>query len=245
MPFLTRLATTGMNFRDRSGQDTRSLHGPDAEPLDALSDTGLSDVGALRFLSGQRGLRFSRSASGWHGPCPGKTSHHERAPASALRPVNLSREMSSTGGCLPMVREFVPAFQTIVLLAYATAHYVKTTGDIGILDEKLPFLEGQALQPGEHDAFFHPRTSDETKTLYDHCALGLKQSLKVGKMALPLIGTGDWNDGIKICVREKGQKGKVSGLAGFYIRHSLHLFPWRLHATNTSVPKNGLPMPTP
>ncbi len=98
-------------------------------------------------------------------------------------------------------------------LAYAVAHYVDATGDAGILDEQIAFLEGQALAPGTHDAFFHPTISDETATLFEHCARALDQSLALGRHGLPLIGTGDWNDGMNR-VGEHGQ-GESVWLAWF------------------------------
>ena len=81
-------------------------------------------------------------------------------------------------------------------LAFAVTHYVDTTADIGILDVQIPFLEGERLVPGQHDSFFQPATSDETATLFDHCARALEQSLGTGSHGLPLMGTGDWNDGM-------------------------------------------------
>jgi cyclic beta-1,2-glucan synthetase len=81
-------------------------------------------------------------------------------------------------------------------LAHAVARYVLVTGDSPVLDEVVPFLEGQMLRPEEHDAFFEPVTSDESCTVFEHCARALDASLQLGAHGLPLIGTGDWNDGL-------------------------------------------------
>ena len=81
-------------------------------------------------------------------------------------------------------------------LAYAVAHYVGATGDAAVLDVAVPFLEGQLLRPEEHDSFSQPTVSDEVGTLFEHCARALDASLQVGRHRLPLIGTGDWNDGM-------------------------------------------------
>jgi len=81
-------------------------------------------------------------------------------------------------------------------LAYAAAHYLAATGDAAVLDIEIPFLEGQALAPGEHDNLFLPTTSDRSVSFYEHCALALDASLSLGGHGLPLMGTGDWNDGM-------------------------------------------------
>ncbi len=80
-------------------------------------------------------------------------------------------------------------------LCYAAAQYIAKTNDHAVLDESVPFIQGQALQRGEEDAFFEPTVTDERASLFEHCARALDLSLAVGSHGLPLIGTGDWNDG--------------------------------------------------
>jgi cyclic beta-1,2-glucan synthetase len=127
-------------------------------------------------------------------------------------------------------------------LAYAVAHYVRATADIALLDVTVPFLEGQLLQPEEHDSFFQPTVSDEVGTLFEHCARGLDASLQTGRHGLPLIGTGDWNDGMNR-VGERGQGESV--WLGWLLYAALSEFvpyadargetaraaAWRAHAT--------------
>jgi cyclic beta-1,2-glucan synthetase len=86
----------------------------------------------------------------------------------------------------------------LLWLPYAAAQYVAATGDASVLDEQIPFLEGMLLAADEHDAFFQPMPSDEKATLFEHCARSIDRSLAVGPHGLPLIGGGDWNDGMNL-----------------------------------------------
>jgi cyclic beta-1,2-glucan synthetase len=98
-------------------------------------------------------------------------------------------------------------------LATVAAHYVETTGDAEILDEQVPFLDGPSLKPGEHDLYFQPVQADQTASLYEHCARGLDLSLGSGAHGLPLMGTGDWNDGMNRV--GEGGKGESVWLGWF------------------------------
>ena len=104
-----------------------------------------------------------------------------------------------------------------IWLAYTAAHYLTVTGDLTILDEGVPFLEGAQLAAGEHDAYFQPAISEDSATFFEHCARGLDASLALGAHGLPLIGTGDWNDGMN----RVGEHGRGESV----------WLGWFLHAT--------------
>ena len=81
-------------------------------------------------------------------------------------------------------------------LPYAVDRYIAVTGDTGILDETIPFIEGPELRADQDDAYFEPDPSWESASLFEHCARAIEVSLAVGAHGLPLIGSGDWNDGM-------------------------------------------------
>jgi cyclic beta-1,2-glucan synthetase len=81
-------------------------------------------------------------------------------------------------------------------LPYVVDRYLAVTGDAAVLDERVPYLEGPALRPEQTDAYFQPEESGQTASLFEHCAAAIDRSLAVGAHGLPLIGSGDWNDGM-------------------------------------------------
>ncbi len=81
-------------------------------------------------------------------------------------------------------------------LALCTAHYVEVTGDRAVLDEKVPYHRGPVAERGRARQPVPAVVSDTSASLYEHCALAIDQSLALGTHGLPLIGTGDWNDGM-------------------------------------------------
>lgn len=84
----------------------------------------------------------------------------------------------------------------LLWLPYTCAHYIEVTGDASILDECVNFLDGAAIPEGAEDAYYTPQTSTEAASIFEHCARAIDRSLAVGVHGLPLMGTGDWNDGM-------------------------------------------------
>ncbi len=128
-----------------------------------------------------------------------------------------------------------------IWLTYVVCHYLEVTGDRAILDEQVSFLDGPLLKEGQNDSFFQPSTSQQTATLFEHCARGLDRSLATGAHGLPLMGTGDWNDGMNaIGAKGKGEsvwlgwflyKALVDFSGTAYIRReSKRAAAWLLHA---------------
>ena len=84
----------------------------------------------------------------------------------------------------------------LLWLPYACAHYLEMTGDFSLLDEPVAFIDGPPIPEGDEDAYYAPQTSAESASVYEHCARSIERSLAVGAHGLPLMGTGDWNDGM-------------------------------------------------
>ena len=83
-------------------------------------------------------------------------------------------------------------------LIFCTLLYVAATGDDAVWDEQVPFLEGRLLNENEHEAYERPTVSTESGSIYEHCVRAIALSLSTGAHGLPLIGIGDWNDGMSL-----------------------------------------------
>lgn len=109
-----------------------------------------------------------------------------------------------------------------VWLVFACASYIQSSGDRAVLEEQLPFLQGPALTADQHDAFYQPMPSDHSASLFEHCARGLDLCIaQTGELGLPLMGSGDWNDGMDLV----GAEGKGQSVwLGWLVLASIQLF---------------------
>ncbi len=83
-------------------------------------------------------------------------------------------------------------------LPYAVCRYVATCGDTGVLDERLPFVVGRQVNLDEDSYYDLPARSEEIGTVYEHCVRAIRHGLRFGAHGLPLMGSGDWNDGMNL-----------------------------------------------
>jgi cyclic beta-1,2-glucan synthetase len=103
----------------------------------------------------------------------------------------------------------------LLWLPFVTAHYVRTTGDTAILDQMVPFLEGKPLEKQQTESLSVPVASAKGGSLLEHCRRAIARSATAGPHGLPLIGAGDWNDGLNRV--GLGGKGESVWLAWFEI----------------------------
>ncbi|MBD8532699.1 cyclic beta 1-2 glucan synthetase [Massilia sp. CFBP 13647] len=109
----------------------------------------------------------------------------------------------------------------LLWLPLATCRYIRATGNLAVLGETAPYLEGRALEEGEESYFDTPRVAQQHGDLYQHCVRAIRHSLRFGEHGLPLIGSGDWNDGLD----RVGDKGRGESVwLGFFMIEVLQRF---------------------
>ena len=94
----------------------------------------------------------------------------------------------------------------LYFLPLVVHHYVTATGDTALLDERVPFFKSPVLRADQEEDFNLPAVSEQTGTVYEHCVRALEHGYRLGAHGLPLMGTGDWNDGMnKVGAHGKGE----------------------------------------
>ncbi|MBF0355267.1 MAG: cyclic beta 1-2 glucan synthetase [Alphaproteobacteria bacterium] len=106
-------------------------------------------------------------------------------------------------------------------LPYVVCHYVSSVGDTGVLDESIPFLEGRQVNLEDDSYYDLPGRSADQASLYEHCVRAIRHGLRLGPHGLPLMGSGDWNDGMNLV----GLQGKGESVwLGFFLCDVLSKF---------------------
>ena len=109
----------------------------------------------------------------------------------------------------------------LLWLPFVTSFYINVTGDLSVLDEEVPFLETALLGPDEHETYTQPVVSSESASVFEHCVRTIDRSLAVGEHGLPLMGGGDWNDGMN----RIGHLGKGESVwVGWFLHTTLNGF---------------------
>lgn len=117
-------------------------------------------------------------------------------------------------------------------LPYATCRYISCLHDISVLEEKISFLEARPVKPEEESYYDLPNRSEESATLYQHCKRAIMYGLKFGEHGLPLMGCGDWNDGMN----RVGNQGRGESVwLGFFLYDVLTQFAVLAHAHNDAA----------
>ncbi len=109
----------------------------------------------------------------------------------------------------------------LLWLPYVVAHYLEVTGDTGILEEQIPFLKADPIPADREEAYLLPEITEERASLLEHCLRAIDKGITSGAHGLPLIGSGDWNDGFN----RVGREGRGESVwLGFFLHGVLSSF---------------------
>ena len=154
---------------------------------------------------------------------------HARPDLARQQVLNAARHQFEAGDVLhwwnpPSGRGVRTHFTDDLLwLPYVTAEYVVATGDNSILTEKIPFLKGEPLKAGEGERYAQYEATSDLYTLYEHCRRAIEKGSTSGAHGLPLMGAGDWNDGMnRVGVAGRGE----SVWLGWFLYSTLKRFGW-------------------
>ena len=181
--------------------------------LAALSDARLPPLGAQRLLPIGRRLRLPRPIAGCDGAWSTPSRRCSREHLCGAAPAVPGRRRAALVAPARRPRRAHPFLRRLPLAPLRHLPLRRRTGDTGVLDEQIPFIEGRPVKPDEEVYYDLPQRSDESATLYEHCVRAIKHGLRFGAHGLPLMGCGDWNDGMNL-VGEHG-KGESVWLAFF------------------------------
>ncbi len=166
------------------------------ESLASLSGVELPILGTHGDAAIEWRLRIPRSAAGFAGVRLHRPGAHTRSYISCGARQFLEGDVQHWWHSETGLGVRTRCSDDMVWLPYVVARYVRETGDTGILDEQIPFLDAPPLAEHEHEKMFVPGVSQEKASLFEHCRRAIHFAWRLGSHGLPLMGTGDWNDGM-------------------------------------------------